>query len=77
LEHGAYYAGKLSDTPATARWHAGKRRFVLAEFALGQQRVRSVAHVDESGMGERFAPMSKTDAKSSYHVSDYALETAG
>jgi hypothetical protein len=77
LEHGAYYAGKLGSTPAVARWHAKKRRFVFGEFTLGRQCVRSVAHVADSARGERFAPLSKTAPKNTYRVSDYAFETSG
>ena len=75
LEHGAYYAGKLDTTPAVARWHAGKRRFVLSDFSFGQQRVRSIPHVEDGGAGERFAPLSRTNPKKSYEVSDYSFET--
>jgi hypothetical protein len=77
LEHGAYYAGKLGTAPVVARWHAKKRRFVLGEFTLGRQCVRSVAHVADSARGERFAPLSKTAPKTDYRVSDYAFETSG
>jgi hypothetical protein len=76
LEHGAYYAGKLGVTPAVARWHAKKRRFVFGEFTLGRQRVRTVAHVADTGTGEWFIPLSKTEPKDTYRVSDYAFETA-
>jgi hypothetical protein len=75
LEHGAYYAGTLGVTPAVARWHAKKRRFVFGEFTLGRQRVRSVAHVADSATGERFIPLSKAVLKDTYRVSDYAFET--
>jgi len=75
LEHGTYYAGKLGTTPAVARWHARKRRFVLSDFSFGQQRVRSVPHVDDGRGRERFAPLSRTDPKKSYEVSDYSFET--
>jgi hypothetical protein len=77
LEHGAYYAGKLGVMPAVARWHGKKRRFVYGEFTLGQHCVRSVAHVADSATAERFAPVSKTEPKDSYRLSDYAFETAG
>ncbi len=77
LEHGAYYAGKLGFTPAVARWHAKKRRFVFGEFSLGRQCVRSVAHVADSGTRERFTPLSKTAPKATCRVSDYAFETGG
>jgi hypothetical protein len=77
LEHGAYYAGKLGMRAAVARWHAKKQRFVFEEFALGRLCVRSVAHVSESATGERFIPLSKTEPKDTYRVSDYAFETGG
>ncbi|HTS54510.1 MAG TPA: hypothetical protein VMH26_14640 [Burkholderiales bacterium] len=76
LEHGAYYAGKLGLELAVARWHAKKRRFVFEVFALGRQSVRSVAHVADPGLQERFAPLSKTEPRDTYRVSDYAFETA-
>jgi hypothetical protein len=77
LEHGAYYAGKLGATAVIARWHAKQRRFVFGEYALGGQRVRSVAHVADSATGERFTPLTRIEPKDSYRVSDYAFETAG
>lgn len=77
LEHGAYYAGNLGMRPAVARWHAKKRRFVFGEFALGRLCVRSVAHVAESAIGERFIPLSRTEPKDANRVSDYAFETGG
>ena len=77
LEHGAYYAGKLGVTPVVARWHAKKRRFMFGEFTLGRQHVRSVAHVADSVTGERFIPLSKTEPKDTYRVSNYAFETGG
>lgn len=77
LEHGAYYAGKLGATAVIARWHAKKRRFVFGEYALGGQRVRSIAHVADSATGERFTPLTRIEPKDSYRVSDYAFETAG
>lgn len=77
LEHGAYYAGKLDGTPAVARWHAKRRRFVFEEFTLGRQCVRSVSHVADSRTGARFTPLSKSAPKNSCRVSDYAFETAG
>jgi hypothetical protein len=76
LEHGAYYAGKLGVTPAVARWHAKKRRFVFGEFALGRQCVRSVAHGADTGIEERFVPLSRTEPRDTHRVSDYAFETA-
>lgn len=75
LTHGAYYAGKLDVTPAVARWHAAKRRFVLAEITLGQPRVKIVAHVAEAGAGERFAPFSPTTPNDTCQVTDFAFET--
>jgi hypothetical protein len=77
LEHGAYYAGRLGATPAIARWHAKKRRFVFGEHTLGRQRVRAVSHIADGGKAEAFAPLSKTQPKDTYRVSDYAFETAG
>jgi len=76
LEHGAYYAGTLGVTPAVARWHAKKQRFVFGEFTLGQQRVRTVAHITDVKVEERFIPLSKTEPEDAYRVSDYAFETA-
>ena len=76
LEHGAYYAGKLNDAPAIARWHAKKRRFVLAEYTLGRRRIRSVAHAADSGTAERFTPLAKTEPRNTSRLSDYAFETA-
>ena len=76
LEHGAYYSGKLGATATIARWHARKRRFVFGEYALGHERVRSVAHIAESATGDRFAPLTKIEAKHACRVSDYAFETA-
>jgi len=75
LEHGAYYAGHLGGAPAVTRWHAKKRRFVFGEFTLGRQHVRSVAYVAENGTGEGFVPLSRTEARDSCRVSDYAFET--
>jgi hypothetical protein len=79
LEHGAYYAGKVGVTPTVARWHGKKRRFVFGQFSLGQQRLRSLAHIADNDRGteERFIPLSKPEPKDSYRVSDYAFETAG
>jgi hypothetical protein len=77
LEHGAYYAGKLSGKPAVARWHAKKRRFVFEEFTLGRQHVRSVAHVADSATVERFIPLFKIEPKDTCRVSEYAFETGG
>jgi hypothetical protein len=79
LEHGAYYAGKVGVTPTVARWHAKKRRFVFAEFTMGQSRLRSLAHVADSDRRteERFVPLSRPEPQNSYRVSDYAFETAG
>jgi hypothetical protein len=76
LEHGAYYAGKFGVTPAVARWHAKKRRFVLGEFSLGRQTIKSLAHIAEGGTAERFTPLSKTAPKDASRISDYAFETA-
>jgi hypothetical protein len=76
LAHGAYYTGKLGVTPAVARWHAMKRRFVFGEITLGRQRVRTVAHVADSGTGERFAPLSTIAPNETCQVSDFAFETA-
>jgi len=77
LEHGVYYAGTLGGATAQARWHAKKRRFVFGEYALGSQRVRSVAHVaDQTADGARFAPLARIEPKDAYRVSDYAFETA-
>jgi hypothetical protein len=75
LEHGAYYAGKLGATPAVARWHAKRRRFVLGEIILGRQRVKTVAHVACRGSREWFAPSSKTAPNDTCQVSDFAFET--
>jgi hypothetical protein len=77
LEHGAYYAGNLGAAPAVTRWHAKKRRFVFGEFTLGRQRVRSVPHAAENGAAEGFIPLSKTEPKDRYRLSDYAFETGG
>ena len=79
LEHGAYHAGQLGVTPAVARWHGKKRRFVFGEFTLGRRCVRSVAHITdgESGTAQRFVPLSRSEPKDTYRVSDYAFETAG
>jgi hypothetical protein len=76
LEHGVYFAGKLGVAPAVARWHAKKQRFVFGEFTLGRQRVRTVAHVPDIGIKDRFNPLSKTEPKDAYRVTDYAFETA-
>jgi hypothetical protein len=76
LEHGVHYAGKLGVTPAVARWHAMKRRFVFEEITLGRQHVRTVAHVADIGTGERFAPLSKTSPNDTCRVSGFAFETA-
>ena len=77
LEHGVYYAGTLRGATAIARWHAKKRRFVFGEYALGAQRVRSVAHLsDQKADGERFVPLARVEPKDAYRVSDYAFETA-
>ena len=77
LEHGVYYAGTLGGATAMARWHAKKRRFVFCEYALGSQRVRSVAHVaDQKAAGECFVPLARIEPKDAYRVSDYAFETA-
>jgi len=77
LEHGVYYAGTLGGATGVARWHAKKRRFVFSEYALGSQRVRSVAHLaDQKAEGERFAPLARIEPKDAYRVSDYAFETA-
>jgi hypothetical protein len=77
LEHGAYYAGQLGSTPAIARWHALKRRFVFGEYILGRQRIRAVSHIAVADTAEAFAPLSKTQPRDAYRISDYALETAG
>ena len=76
LEHGAYYTGMVGATAAIARWHAKKRRFVFGEYALGGQRVRSVAHAGDGATAERFTPLTRIEPKDSYRVSDYAFETA-
>ena len=77
LEHGVYYAGTLGGATGVARWHAKKRRFVFGEYALGSQRVRSVAHVaDQKADGGRFVPLARIEPKDAYRVSDYAFETA-
>jgi len=77
LEHGGYYAGKLGAKAAIARWHARKRRFVFGEYALGRERVRSVAHVADDATGEWFSPLARTEPKTACRISDYAFETAG
>jgi hypothetical protein len=76
LEHGAYYAGRLGSAPAFARWHAKKRRFVYGEYSMGKVHIRAVPHIYDSGTAASFAPLSKTQPKDAYRVSDYAFETA-
>ena len=77
LEHGAYYTGQLGSTAVIARWHANKRRFVFGEYSLGSQRVRAVSHIADGGKVEAFAPLSMTQPKATYRISEYAFETAG
>jgi hypothetical protein len=76
LEHGAYYAGRLGAAPAFARWHARKRRFVYGEYSMGKLHIRAVPHICDSATAASFAPLSKTQPKDAYRVSDYAFETA-
>jgi hypothetical protein len=63
--------------PVIARWHATRRRFVFAEYALGSRRVRAVLHVIDGGKTEAFAPLSMAQPKNDTRVSEYAFETAG
>jgi hypothetical protein len=60
-----------------ARWHAAKRRFVFGEYTLGRQRIRAVSHIAVGEAPEAFVPLSKTEPKDAYRISDYAFETAG
>ena len=76
LEHGAYYAGRFECAPAIARWHARKRRFLFGEHTFGRRLIRAVSHVADETTAEAFAPVSKTQPKEAYRVSDYAFETA-
>jgi hypothetical protein len=75
LEHGAYYAGQLGSSPAIARWHQKKRRFVYAQYTMGSPRVKSIPHLDDAGTGDVFLPLSKTQPKSAERVTEYAFET--
>jgi hypothetical protein len=76
LEHGAYYAGRFECAPTIARWHAKKRRFMFGEHTLGRRLIRAVLHIADEDKTEAFAPLSKTQPKEAYRVSDYAFETA-
>ena len=77
LQHGAYYTGQLGSKTVIARWHANKRCFVFGEYTLGSQRIRAVPHAAEGGKAEAFAPISMTQPKAGYRISEYAFETAG
>jgi hypothetical protein len=76
LEHGAYYAGQLRSSSATARWHQKKRRFVYAQYAMGSPQVKTIPHLDDAGTGDLFLPLSKTQPKGAERVTEYAFETA-
>jgi len=76
LEHGVYYIGRFRGETAIARWHAAKGRFVHAEYSLGRQRVRMLAHAASGDAREGFCPLSPTSPKDNQRISDYAFETA-
>ena len=76
LLHGVYYNGLLEDMTTTCRWHAHQGRFVFWEQNMGEAKLKAVPHVADRGTGARFAPLSRQDAESGFHVSDFAFETA-
>jgi len=75
LTHGAYYAGKLGDVPAVARWHGTKHLFVLAQITLGGAQVRALAHAAAAGSAEGFAPLAPATPDEASTVTDFAFET--
>lgn len=76
LTHGAYYTGHVHSTPAVARWHAAKRRFVLSHSALGVRGTKAIAHVADARTEEMFLPLSQGAPTDELRISDYAFETA-
>jgi hypothetical protein len=76
LTHGAYYAGHVHSTPAVARWHAAKRRFVLLHSALGVRGTKAIPHVADARTEEMFLPLSEKVPTDEQRISDYAFETS-
>jgi len=75
LVHGAYYAGHVHSTPAVARWHAAKRRFVLLHSELGVRAPKAIPHVADARTEDMFLPLSEKAPTDEQRVSEYAFET--
>ncbi len=76
LVHGTYYAGHVHSTPAVARWHAAKRRFVLLHSELGVRAAKAIPHVADARTEDMFLPLSEKAPTDEQRVSEYAFETA-
>ena len=76
LVHGAYYSGHVHSTPAVARWHAAKRRFVLLHSELGVRATKAIPHVADARTEDMFLPLSEKAPSDEQRVSEYAFETA-